>query len=184
VYVAFGSFAIFDPRQFRELAEGLELTGRPFLWVVRPDFTTGDLSEAWFYAFKDRVAGKGMVVSWCPQQKVLAHRAVACFVSHCGWNSTMEGVRNGVRFLCWPYFVDQFANRSYVRDIWRTGLAVSPGEDGVLTKEEVSGKVEKVIGDEGMAERARVMRDAARKCLGVGGSSRENFNRLVDLLRG
>jgi hypothetical protein len=183
VYVAFGSFAIFDLRQFTELAEGLKLTRRPFLWVVRPDFTTGDLSEAWFDEFKDRVAGKGMVVSWCPQQQVLAHRAVACFVSHCGWNSTMEGVRNGVPFLCWPYFVDQFANRSYICDIWRTGLAVSPGEDGIVTKDEVSGRVEKVIGDEGMAERARMLRDAASKCLGEGGSSRENFDRLVDLLR-
>ena len=46
-------------------------------------------------------------------------------MSHCGWNWTMEGVRNGVPFLCWPYFVDQFANRSYICDIWRTGLAGS-----------------------------------------------------------
>ena len=49
VYVAFGSTTVFDPRQFRELALGLELTGRPFLWVVRPDFTTGAQSKAWFH---------------------------------------------------------------------------------------------------------------------------------------
>jgi hypothetical protein len=71
VYVAFGSFTIFGPRQFQELAEGLELTGRPFLWVVRPDFTSGGLSKAWFDEFSSRMAGKGMIVSWCPQQKVL-----------------------------------------------------------------------------------------------------------------
>ena len=72
VYVAFGSFTIFCPRQFRELAEGLELTGRPFLWVVRPDFTSGSgLSKAWFDEFQRRIAGKGMIVSWCPQQQVL-----------------------------------------------------------------------------------------------------------------
>ncbi|KAJ1258919.1 hypothetical protein BS78_10G112900 [Paspalum vaginatum] len=182
VYVAFGSFAIFNPRQFEELALGLELTGRPFLWAVRPDFTTG-VSRAWFEEFQARVAGTGMVVGWCPQQKVLAHRAVACFVSHCGWNSTMEGVRNGVRFLCWPYFVDQFANRSYICDIWRTGVAVSPGEDGVVTKEEVSSKVGQVVGDEGIAGRARLLKDAARRCAGEGGSSHENLNRLADLLR-
>jgi hypothetical protein len=72
VYVAFGSFAIFDPRQFRELAEGLELTGRPFLWVVRPDFTSDGLSKDWFDEFQDRVAvnGRGMIVTWCPQQQV------------------------------------------------------------------------------------------------------------------
>jgi hypothetical protein len=69
VYVAFGSMAIFDPRQFQELAEGLELTGRPFLWVVRPDFTPG-LSKEWLHDFQQRVAGTGMIVSWCSQQQV------------------------------------------------------------------------------------------------------------------
>jgi hypothetical protein len=70
VYVAFGSLTIFDPRQFQELAEGLELTGRPFLWVVRPDFTSDGVSKAWFDEFQSRIAGKGMIVSWCPQQQV------------------------------------------------------------------------------------------------------------------
>jgi UDP:flavonoid glycosyltransferase YjiC (YdhE family) len=110
VYVAFGSTTVLEPCQFQKLALGLELTGRPFLWVVRPDLTTGgEPSKAWFDEFRAGVAdaGKGMVVSWCPQQQVLAHRAVACFVSHCAWNSTMEGVRNGLPFLCWPYFSDQ-----------------------------------------------------------------------------
>ncbi|KAF7074742.1 hypothetical protein CFC21_079569 [Triticum aestivum] len=213
VYVAFGSFTIFDPRQFRELAEGLELTGRPFLWVVRPDFTSGGLSKAWFDEFQKRVAGIGMIVSWCPQQQVrtrctakncsimscvlgsshdlhaistdmqvLAHPAVACFVSHCGWNSTMEGVRNGVPIVCWPYFSDQFANQSYICDIWRTGLDVTHGDDGVVTKEEVKDKLERLTGDKGIAERARMLRDAARKSVNEGGSSYENFKRFVDLL--
>ena len=66
VYVAFGSIAILDGRQFQELAEGLELTGRPFLLVVRPDFAPGGLSEAWLDEFRHRVSGRGgMVVSWC-----------------------------------------------------------------------------------------------------------------------
>jgi hypothetical protein len=69
VYVAFGSITIFSARQFEELAEGLELTGRPFLWVVRPDFTPG-LSKAWLHEFQRRVAGRGMIVSWCSQQQV------------------------------------------------------------------------------------------------------------------
>jgi len=72
VYVAFGSMAILDPRQFQELAEGLELTGRPFLWVVRPDFTPG-LSKAWLAEFHQCVAGRGMIVSWCSQQQVMCY---------------------------------------------------------------------------------------------------------------
>jgi hypothetical protein len=69
VYVAFGSFTVFSPHQFEELALGLELTGRPFLWVVRPDFAAG-LSKAWLDEFQHRVGGSGMIVSWCPQQQV------------------------------------------------------------------------------------------------------------------
>ncbi|KAM0929477.1 hypothetical protein ACQ4PT_001552 [Festuca glaucescens] len=182
VYVAFGSFTIFDPRQFRELAEGLELTSRPFLWVVRPDFTSGGLSKEWFDGFQSRVAGKGTIVSWCPQQQVLAHPAIACFVSHCGWNSTTEGVRNGVPILCWPYFADQSASRSYICDVWMTGLAVTPGEDGVVTKEELISKLELVINDEGIADRVRMLRDAAGRSLSKGGSSYENFLKFVNLL--
>ncbi|KAL6853693.1 hypothetical protein ACP4OV_019722 [Aristida adscensionis] len=181
VYVAFGSLAVFDRRQVEELAEGLELTGRPFLWVVRPDFTAG-LSEAWLSDFQHRVAGKGMIVSWCSQQQVLAHRAVACFVSHCGWNSTMEGVRNGVPFLCWPYFGDQHLNRSYITSVWRTGLAVSPGADGLVSKEELRSKVDQVIGNGEIKERAKLFMDAARRCISEGGSSYENLTRFVKLL--
>ncbi|TKV91274.1 hypothetical protein SEVIR_9G084700v4 [Setaria viridis] len=181
VYVAFGSFTVFNPHQFEELALGLELTGRPFLWVVRPDFVAG-LSKPWLDEFQRRVGDSGLIVSWCPQQQVLAHRAVACFVSHCGWNSTMEGVRNGVPFLCWPYFTDQFQNESYICNVWRTGLAVVRGADGVVTKEELSGKVERVIGDEGIRERVGALRDAARRSIAEGGSSHENFKKFVELL--
>jgi hypothetical protein len=189
VYVAFGSFTVFDPRQFEELALGLELTGRPFLWVVRPDFTTGELSKAWFDEFLARVAGKGMVVSWCPQQKVLAHRAVACFVSHCGWNSTMEGVRNGVPFLCWPYFTDQFLNQSYICDVWRTGIKVPRPAGGGTTgqlvgRDVVWGKVEELLGDAGTKSRALALRDIARRAVGEDGSSRRNLERFVDLVKG
>jgi hypothetical protein len=80
VYVAFGSFTVFNPRQFEELALGLELTGRPFLWVVRPDFAAG-LSKAWLDEFQRRVGDSGLIVSWCPQQQVRmfhALHAVSC----------------------------------------------------------------------------------------------------------
>ncbi|KAL6634890.1 hypothetical protein ACP70R_027561 [Stipagrostis hirtigluma subsp. patula] len=181
VYVAFGSIAIFDHRQFEELAEGLELTGRPFLWVVRPDLTAG-LSKAWLSGFQQRVAGRGMIVSWCSQQQVLAHRAVACFVSHCGWNSTMEGVRNGVPFVCWPFFCDQYLDQSYITNVWRTGLAVSPDACGIVTKEELRSKVERVVSDGEIRERARLFKDAARQCISKGGSSYENFTKFENLL--
>lgn len=111
IYVAFGSFTIFDAAQFQELALGLELTNRPFLWVVRQD-TTQEIDEAYPLGFKERVMNRGKMVEWAPQQQVLSHPSIAIFLSHCGWNSTIEGISNGVPFLCWPYFADQFINQS------------------------------------------------------------------------
>ena len=128
------------------------------------------------------IDGRRLLRFHCGMQ-VLAHRAVGCFVSHCGWNSTMEGLRNGVPFLCWPYFCDQYLNRSYITGVWRTGLAASRNAEGVVTKEELRSKVEQVVGDGEIRERARLFRDAARRCVGEGGSSHENFKKLVDLLR-
>ncbi|KAI8029976.1 Cinnamate beta-D-glucosyltransferase [Camellia lanceoleosa] len=98
IYVAFGSFIVFDQIQFQELALGLEVTNKPFLWVVRPDLTD-DNNDAYPKGFIERAATRGRMVGWAPQQKVLGHPSVACFLSHCGWNSTMESLSNGIPFL-------------------------------------------------------------------------------------
>jgi UDP:flavonoid glycosyltransferase YjiC (YdhE family) len=75
----------------------------------------------------------------------------------------MEAATNGMPVLCWPYFCEQFLHRGYITDVWRTGLAVSPAAaDGVVTKEEVSAKVEHVIGDHGIADRTRMLGDELR----------------------
>ncbi|EAY78064.1 hypothetical protein OsI_33108 [Oryza sativa Indica Group] len=186
VYVAFGSFTMFDRRQFQELALGLELTGRPFLWVVRPDIVRGDVHE-YPDGFLDRVVasgnggGRGKLVAWAPQQRVLAHPAVACFVSHCGWNSIMEGVRNGVPFVAWPYFADQFVNRAYICDIWRVGLpAVADEKLGVVTKKHIAGRVEEVMGDSGMRKRIEAMMAVAHESVQEGGCSHGNFDMFVE----
>ncbi|RLN17183.1 hypothetical protein C2845_PM02G05720 [Panicum miliaceum] len=137
---------------------------RPFLWVVRPDFAAG-LSKAWLDEFQRRVGGSSMIVSRC-------------------WRTARwRASRNGVPFLCWPYFTDQFQNESYICNVWRTGLAVAPGADGVVTKEELSGKVERVLGDDGIRERVGALRDAARRSIAEGGSSHQNLMKFVELLK-
>uniref|UniRef100_A0ACD6A7Y6 Uncharacterized protein n=1 Tax=Avena sativa TaxID=4498 RepID=A0ACD6A7Y6_AVESA len=184
VYVAFGSSGFLDATQFQELADGLALSGRPFLWVVRPKFTTGvGVGRDWFDAFKSRVEGRGLVVGWAPQQRVLTHPSVACFVSHCGWNSTMEGLLHGVPFLCWPYFADQFCNQSYVCNVWGTGVKLCADERGVVTKEEVKKKVEQLLGDEEIKARAAMWKDKACASIAEGGSSHQSLLKLVNLLR-
>ncbi|EMS54474.1 UDP-glycosyltransferase 83A1 [Triticum urartu] len=185
VYVAFGSSGFLDTTQFQELADGLALSGRPFLWEVRPDLTIGAGQDQFdLDAFKRRVEGKGLVVGWAPQQRVLSQPAVACFVSHCGWNSTVEGVLHGVPFLCWPYFADQFCNQSYVCNMWGIGAKLRRDGRGVVAKEEVRSKVARLLSDdEGVKARAAAWKEVACGSIREGGSSHGNLLKLVSLLR-
>ncbi|KAK1284422.1 UDP-glycosyltransferase 83A1 [Acorus calamus] len=184
VYVAFGSFTVFNPhnsryRQFWELALGLEMMGRWFLWVVRPDLTKA-VRMTFPDGFEERVVEKGRMVGWLPQQRVLVHPSVACFVSHCGWNSTMEGVTNGVPFLCWPYFADQFLNESYICDTWKVGLRLNKDAEGIITKEEIKAKLEALLSNREVVGRALELKEMAARSVGEGGSSFDNFNELVE----
>lgn len=94
IYVSFGSMVELGAEQMEELVEGLRLSGYYFLWVVRPmeesKLPDGFLSE------------KGLVVQWCPQLEVLADEVVGCFVTHCGWNSTLEALSLGVPMVGMP----------------------------------------------------------------------------------
>ncbi|EEF36301.1 UDP-glycosyltransferase 83A1 [Ricinus communis] len=178
IYVAFGSFTVFDKTQFQELALGLELSGRSFIWVVRPDITTD--TNAYPEGFLERVGSRGQMVGWAPQQKVLNHPSIACFLSHCGWNSTMEGVANGVPFLCWPYFADQFLNESYICDVWKVGLKFNKSKSGIITREEIKDKVGKVLSDEGVIARASELKEIAMINVGEYGYSSKILKHFIE----
>lgn len=186
IYVAFGSFTILNQCQFQELAHGLELTRKPFLWVVRPDQLTvvDDESSINLSDFVKRVGDRGRIVSWCPQRKVLAHPSIACFISHCGWNSILEGVTSGASFLCWPYFADQFFNQTYICDIWRVGLRIVADECGIYSKEQIISKLEALVSDKEIKERSSALKEMAWRSLEIDGSSFNNFSKLIDLMNG
>ncbi|KAF6165129.1 hypothetical protein GIB67_000713 [Kingdonia uniflora] len=179
IYVAFGSFTIFNENQFHELALGLQLLGRPFLWVVRLD-VTGGLGPTYPDGFQDRVAHLGKIVDWAPQQKVLAHPSIACFLTHCGWNSTIEGVSMGVPLICWPYFADQFFNRSYITDVWRVGLELNPDETEIVRRDEIKEKVDQLLGDKVMKENSLRLKDMAIHSVAKDGSSWKNMEKFVE----
>ena len=172
VYVAFGSFTLFDQNQFNELALGLDLTNRTFLWVIREDN-----KMEYPHEFK---GNKGKIVSWAPQQKVLSHPAIACFVTHCGWNSTMEGLSNGVPFLCWPYFGDQLSNKTHICDELNVGLGIDKDKNGVVSREELKNKVEQFFNDdENMKSRSMVLKEKVLNNIAKGGTSYENLKKFV-----
>ncbi|XP_073158146.1 UDP-glycosyltransferase 83A1-like [Henckelia pumila] len=185
IYAAFGSTTIFSPCQFQELALGLELTGRPFLWVTRAEnSTTGAGNQAFPEGFLERISSRGQITHRAPQQKVLSHPSVACFLSHCGWNSTVESVSNGVPMLCLPYFADQFTNRSYITDIWKVGLPFARDDGGIIRKEEIKNKVDQVIEEDTFKQRALQLQKTIHASACEGGDSYKNLMNFVKWLHG
>ncbi|WVZ77766.1 hypothetical protein U9M48_025591, partial [Paspalum notatum var. saurae] len=179
VYVAFGSLTVMSPAQLEELGAALGSSGRPFLWVLRPGLA-GARPVADLVA---RHGGRGKVVRWAPQERVLAHPAVGCFLTHCGWNSTLEGVRAGVPLLCWPYFTDQFANQTYICDVWRVGLRVATAEDGgVVSRERILERLESVMGDGGVKERVQRLKGLAERSMSGEGRSLKNLEVFIDAM--
>ncbi|XP_030936334.1 UDP-glycosyltransferase 83A1-like [Quercus lobata] len=182
IYVAFGSLAIFRQQQFDELVLGLELIGKPFLWVVGSDITDGALAE-FLLVFRTRLNDRGMIVEWAPQEKVLDHPSIACFLSLCGWNSTLEGISIGVRFLCWPFFIDQLHNRCYICDVWMIGLGLTPDENGFITRNEIKTKIETLLSDDGIKTNALKLKKMAKTSVTEGGSSFKNFESFIEQLK-
>lgn len=128
VYVAIGSIASLSEKQLGEMASGLANSQQPFLWVVQPGSVHGsEWTEALPKGFGVAVGGRGCIVKWAPQKQVLAHRGVGGFWSHCGWNSSMESLSEGVPMLCSPCFGDQKVNARYLSHVWRVGLELENG---------------------------------------------------------
>ncbi|CAN1312330.1 UDP-glycosyltransferase 83A1 [Linum perenne] len=184
VYVAFGSITVLTRHQFEELASGLEMTGRPFLWVVRTNFVEGSGLE-FLDGFLKRVANRGKIVEWANQEEVLSHPSIACFLSHCGWNSVLDGLWSGIPFLCWPYFIDQFHNRESICEAWKVGLRLDAEDDatGLITSLEIASKVEQLLSDDDTIRGNAIrLRKLARESVNENGSSYHSFLSFIDNL--
>ncbi|KAL3518125.1 hypothetical protein ACH5RR_020714 [Cinchona calisaya] len=177
LYISLGSIAIVDEKELTETAWGLANSGIPFLWVIRPDYVNGSPLEI----VKALVGERGLIVKWAPQREVLAHKAVGGFWSHCGWNSVMESICEGVPMICRPYFGDQPVNTRYLTSVWKVGLEM----ESVLDRGSIERTIKRLMVDvEGKEIRQRMlaMKEKLEGGLQKGGSSYESLNDLTQFI--
>lgn len=179
VYVNYGSVAVMTEQHLKEFAWGLANSKHPFLWIVRADVVMGSddsalLPPEYFVEIEDR----GKIASWCTQEQVLAHPSVAVFLTHCGWNSILETVCEGVPVICWPFFADQQTNCGYACSSWGIGLEVKHDvkrhEIEALIKEMMEGEKGKEL-----KQKALEWKNKAIEATDIGGPSYNNFERLI-----
>ncbi|CAL4977999.1 unnamed protein product [Urochloa decumbens] len=177
VYASVGSIVELSADEVAEMAHGLASTGRPFLWVVRPD-ARPLLPEGFLDA--GGAAANGIVVQWSPQERVLAHPATACFLTHCGWNSTLETVAAGVPVVAFPQWGDQCTDAKFLVEELGMGVRLRAPP---LTREAVRDAVELTVAGpeaESMRGRAKAWSAAARAAVAPGGSADRHLQAFVD----
>ncbi|OEL37933.1 Anthocyanidin 5,3-O-glucosyltransferase [Dichanthelium oligosanthes] len=197
VFLCFGSLGAVSVAQLKEIARGLESSGRRFLWVVRspPDDPTKfflarpepDLNALLPEGFLDRTQDRGLVVKmWAPQVEVLRHASTGSFVTHCGWNSVLEAASAGVPMLCWPLYAEQRLNKVFVVHEMKVGVMVDGYDEEIVTAEEVEKKVRLVMeSEEGekLRERLALAKEKAAEALADGGLSRVAFEEFLNDLK-
>lgn len=195
LYVSFGSGGTLSYEQINELALGLEMSEQRFLWVARSPnnkvanatfFSVDNLKDPLDFlpkGFLDRTKGRGLVVpSWAPQAQVLRHSSTAGFLTHCGWNSTLESVVNGVPLIAWPLYAEQKMNAAMLTEGIKVALRPRASENGIIGREEIANVLRGLMeGEDGKKIRNRMknLKEAAAIALSEEGSSARALSELA-----
>lgn len=180
VYVSFGSIAEPERDQIEEVAQALLRIKCKFLLVIRNGEETKLPTN-----FQSETSEQGLIINWCPQLEVLAHQAVACFVTHCGWNSTIEALSSGVPMIAVPQWGDQTTNAKFIADVWRVGVRVQVSEKGIVTRDEFERCIREITESERGKEikrNATKWKELASEAVGEGGSSDRNIDEFATTL--
>ncbi|KAL0559713.1 hypothetical protein IC582_000080 [Cucumis melo] len=191
VYICFGSLAKFNSAQLKEIAIGLEASGKKFIWVVRKGKEEEEEQNWLPEGYEERMEGTGLIIrGWAPQVLILDHPSVGGFVTHCGWNSTLEGVAAGVPMVTWPVGAEQFYNEKLVTEVLKTGVGVgvqkwAPGVGDFIESEAVEKAIRRIMEKEGeeMRKRATEFAKKAKWAVGEEGSSYSNLDSLIEELK-
>ncbi|XP_022942863.1 7-deoxyloganetic acid glucosyltransferase-like [Cucurbita moschata] len=179
IYVSFGSITVMGDHELMEFWHGLIDSGRNFLWVVRPDLVRGKNGDVEIPAeLEEGTRQRGYMVGWAPQEKVLSHEAVGGFLTHSGWNSSLESIVAGKPMICWSNAFDQQVNSRFVSNVWKLGLDMKD----LCDRETVAKMVNELMvhRKEEFTRSAAEMANLARQSVSPAGSSQLNLDRLIE----
>ena len=198
VYVCLGSLCNLTTPQLVELGLGLEASNKPFIWVIKGRNIKSEELEKWIAedGFEERIKGRGLLLrGWAPQVLILSHPALGGFLTHCGWNSTLEGICAGVPLITWPLFADQFFNEKLAAQVLKIAVTLGVeepmtwGEEekiGVKVKREtIKSALESLMDEEDQEsrerrERARKLGEMATRAVEEGGSTHNNITLFLE----
>lgn len=199
LYISFGSVARVPMKQLKEIAYGLEASDQSFIWVVGKILNSSKNEKDWVLdEFERRMKemDKGMIFrGWAPQLLILEHEAVGGFMTHCGWNSTLEGVCAGVPMVTWPLSAEQFINEKLITDVLGIGVQVGSREWGswdverkeLVGREKVELAVKKLMAEseetDEMRRRVKSISENAKRAVEEGGSSYGDIHALIQELK-
>ncbi|XP_078151394.1 scopoletin glucosyltransferase-like [Carex rostrata] len=195
VYICFGSITNLNTslEQLMNIAIALEESDRDFIWVVNSSNLEG--YDDWLEGFEQRMhkEKRSLIIrGWAPQLLVLNHPALGGFLTHCGWNSTIEAISAGVPMITWPMSGDQFFNEKLIVEMLNIGAAIGIKEGPfvenrqLIEAETIKCVIERVLGEgaegEAMRKRAKELKEIAKAALQEGGSSYADLDNLIEEL--
>ncbi|AET00316.2 anthocyanidin 3-O-glucosyltransferase 2 [Medicago truncatula] len=202
VFLCFGSRGSFDEDQVKEIAHAIENCGARFVWSLRKpspkgimvspsDYPLSDLESVLPEGFLDRTTGIGRVIGWAQQAQILAHPATGGFVSHCGWNSTLESIYFGVPIAAWPLYAEQQANAFELVCELKIGVEIAldykvgfnEGPNYLVTADKIERGIRNLLDKDGEFRKKVIeMSEKSKKTLLEGGSSYTYLGHLIDYI--
>ncbi|CAK9167251.1 unnamed protein product [Ilex paraguariensis] len=195
LYVCFGSQSSISPSQMKELAMGLEASSNAFIWVARPPvgfILTEEFRTEWLPdGFEERMKKlkRGLLVhQWAPQQEILSHVSTGAFLSHCGWNSVLESLCQGVPIIGWPLAGEQFFNSHMLEKEVGVCFELREGNTSeVIRHDHIASVIKMVMDKTGKGEELRSkahairekMEEAIREGEGFKGSSVKAMDEFI-----
>ncbi|CAL0324929.1 unnamed protein product [Lupinus luteus] len=188
VYVSFGTTSVLSKIQKEELARALLDSGHPFLWVITEKKEKGEEEKEKKEELSciEELKKNGKIVKWCSQLEVLSRPSLGCFLTHCGWNSTLECLVSGLPVVAFPQHVDQKTNAKLIEDIWKIGVRIDHvvNNEEVVKGEEIKKGLDIVLGNgekgEELRRNAKKWKGLAKEAVKEGGSSDKNLRSFLD----